>query len=440
MPQKPKNNTHQRRAQTADRMRKTLGKRQGPKSLCLTMIVKNESHNMPRLLDSLESIVDMIAITDTGSTDNTPEVITNWGKEHNIPTVVHHEPFTDFGYNRTYSVQAAKKSFPNADYFLLSDADFVWEIKDFDKCLLTDHKYLVEQYNKAMRYWNIRILSSKADFECFGVTHEYWDNATTQTDYGGEIRTAKINELKINDLEDGGCKDDKFVRDERLLRARLADPKTKPGLLTRYKFYLAQTLKDMKRYLEAIEYYHERIKDKGWVEELYYAKFQIGFCYENLGWNAKRAISIYSQAEKSEEELAFCKLQNPNNLSIKDFAALITKYFEESAVNYMAAYTFRKTRAEAIYYLTRLYRSQELHEMAFKTAMMGNKIKYPHEDSLFVEHGCYDYLFDWELSIVCYYIPSQKKVGREAIKRLMVRDDLPDYINSVMDRNRQGYL
>jgi glycosyltransferase involved in cell wall biosynthesis len=223
------NNRIQRERELKDRMRKKLAIKQGAKKICLTMIVKNESKNMVRLLDSVKDIIDMISIVDTGSTDNTEDIIINWGKKNNIPTTVHHEKFKNFAHNRTHSVRVAKDTYPEADYFLLSDADFVWNVNvgnKFDKILLIDHKYLIEQYNKALSYWNIRLLSSKIDWICEGVTHEYWCEAKNQKEYSGEVRTAKIRTLLIDDREDGGCKSDKFERDEKLLREGLEDKDT----------------------------------------------------------------------------------------------------------------------------------------------------------------------------------------------------------------------
>jgi hypothetical protein len=78
--------------------------------------------------------------------------------------------------------------------------------------------------------------------------------------------------------------------------------------------------------------------------------------------------------------------------------------------------------------------------MAFKTAMMGCKIKYPHEDTLFVETNCYEYLFDWEISIVASYIPNQRKVGRDAISRLLARNDLPEHMRIQTEHNSRCYL
>ena len=54
---------------------------------------QNESRIMERCLNATKSIVDFVSICDTGSTDNTPEIIENWCKENEIPGTVHHEPF-----------------------------------------------------------------------------------------------------------------------------------------------------------------------------------------------------------------------------------------------------------------------------------------------------------------------------------------------------------
>ena len=72
-------------------------------TICLNMIVKNESSIITRLLDSVKSIIDYVCICDTGSTDNTIEIIETWMKANNKPGIVVQEPFKNFGYNRTFS-------------------------------------------------------------------------------------------------------------------------------------------------------------------------------------------------------------------------------------------------------------------------------------------------------------------------------------------------
>lgn len=425
-----------------ERMRKNLAIKQGDKKICLTMIVKNESSNMNRLLDSVKEIIDMISIVDTGSTDNTKEIIIEWGTTNRIPTTVHEEPFVNFAYSRTHSIRKAKETYPEADYFLLSDADFVWNINvghTFDKKLLIDHKYLVEQYNPRLAYWNIRLLSSKVDWECVGVTHEYWKECDIQSSYDNDIRTNKIRTLRIDDREDGGCKSDKFERDERLLKEGLNDENTPPDLKTRYKFYLAQTLKDLQRPEESIYWYTERIKDKGWDEEVYHAKYSMGVNYERMCVGYKNCIRLLTKKEEwSDGEKEYFNKWNSKNYDMSELVVQAGHAFKQTEINYMAAYKFRKSRAEALYHLTRFYREMGKNEHAYELALIGVKIP-PSNDTLFVETPCYDYLFKYELSIVAFYVEGARDIGRQYCSELLERNDLPYYYRAGIEHSSRFY-
>lgn len=441
----------QRKENTKNRLRTKLAIRQGDKKICVCGIMKNESKNINRLFDSLLSLPpDSISICDSGSSDNTPDLIKEWGRKHNIPTAIHYVPFKNFGYNRTMSIKKAKEAFPEADYFLLTDGDFVWETHvggKFDKSLLIDEMYLIEQYNKVLRYWNIRMLSAKVDWTCYGVTHEYFAQSKTQTTFNGYARTGKIRTLVIDDREDGGAKADKFERDERLLKEGLADPDTPDDLKTRYKFYLAQTMKDMgqgtsnpKCFLESIDWYNKRIADGGWGEEVYQARYRNGNNFEMLAWGLKRVTELQSQEKKEDKDEEYLQKWNPDKKPNSELLPLIKHYFTEAAKYYFDAYTYRKIRAESLYNLTRMYRMLGLNEIAYKYAVMGQKITYPQEETLFVEPACYDYLFDYEISIVAFYLKEHKEKGREAVSRLRQRTDLPDYINKQVEENSRHYL
>jgi len=62
-------------------------------TLGLSQIVKDEEHVIERSLNSIKSIVDHLTIVDTGSEDNTIEVIKNWSKENNIPVDIYQREF-----------------------------------------------------------------------------------------------------------------------------------------------------------------------------------------------------------------------------------------------------------------------------------------------------------------------------------------------------------
>lgn len=397
-----------RKEQLKEKLQKKFAISRGEKKICLTMIVKNESKNMVRLLDSLKEIIDMGSIVDTGSTDNTVEIIDQWSRENKIPIVIHHEPFVNFAHNRTHSYLCAKESFPEADYFLLSDADMVWKVKgNFNKSLLYLHLYTVQQENNLMVYENIRLISSKVNWHCVGVTHEIWEETKHQPISIGGITRGKISSLWIDDREDGGCKEDKFVRDRRLLEEALKDSNVEPRLRVRYTFYLAQTLRDMGLYEDSIEKYRERVSLKDWNQEVYWSKYQIGRIRETMGWNC--------QDEKQKKEI-----------------------LEDALSLYLDAYEYRKVRGEALACAVRLMRMFGRLDSALKWALKGKKIKFP-DDSLFVEKAPHVYQFDYEIAQICVNF-EDKQLGAKACQVLLERDDLPENIRNHVLSLTQYYV
>ena len=196
----------------------------------------------------------------------------------------------------------------------------------------------------------------------------------------------------------------------------------------------------MGKYEESIEFYTKRIEDKGWPEEVYYAKFQLGYDHEQLGWKKKHAVSLLGKNDKTADDMAHLVRWNIKNSQPAELMKESVKHFTDAGINYLAAYSYRKTRAEALYYLTRMYRLLSMNDMAYKFALIGNKIPFPQEDTLFVEHNCYDYLFDFEISIVAGHLPEHKDDGRQAISRLMKRDDLPEWITNLVEHNSRFYI
>src|SRR3989338_4665824 len=87
-------------------------------TICLNMIVRNESPVIQRCLDSVIPLIDYWVIVDTGSTDDTKKII----KRHlkNIPGELHTRKWKNFGENRTETFTLAKGK---GDYILLIDAD-----------------------------------------------------------------------------------------------------------------------------------------------------------------------------------------------------------------------------------------------------------------------------------------------------------------------------
>ncbi|GAB1810604.1 glycosyltransferase family 2 protein [Priestia megaterium] len=416
---------------------KTLGSKKNEKKLCLCMIVKNESSIIERCLNASKSIIDFISICDTGSTDNTPEIIKNWCKENNIPGTVHHEPFKNFGYNRTLAASLAQETYPEADYLLLLDADMVLEVQpNFDKCSLENDLYLTMQYDNQIKYWLIRLLKTSLPWKSVGVTHEYWDIDHSrlragQLNYSGT--QGRIDSLIIYDQTDGGSRSDKFERDKQLLLEGIKDETTPLDLKVRYMFYLAQTFSCLNELEEAIKWYKKRVEAGGWVEEVYYSLLQTGSCYERLA-----NISFFNRQQlikESEENKSIVNQFAVDNLIRQEeqFFALAITYFQN-------AWEYRPTRAESLYHLAKMHRIKSKNNIALMYALRGKEIPFPQEDILFVDYHVYDYLFDYEISICAYYTENKQDLGRDAIKRLQSKiKELPLHIAETVENNLKFY-
>lgn len=362
--------------------------------LCLTMIVKNESKIIERCLNSFKDTIDYISICDTGSDDDTVQIIEEFMQKTGIPGKVHKQPWKNFGYNRTLCAKTAQQTLQEAGlsltdtYLILPDADMLLEVDPaFNKDSLILDSYLVSQRAATQSHYNIRLIRASLPWKSVGVTHEYWACTAPNCLQG------MLNTLRLDDRDDGGCKSDKFERDIRLLTQGLIDEPNNE----RYLFYLAQSYKSLSQYEDAIKWYLQRIQKGGWYEEVWFSKFMIGQCYEALD------------------------------------------QWEKALDYYLEAYQTNPDRSEPLYQIARYYRWHEQYNLAYLFAKEGSQIPYPHYQLLFISHPIYEYLFDEELSISAYYTQFRNE-GFDALNRLMLKKGVPDYTKDLAYKNMLSYV
>jgi tetratricopeptide (TPR) repeat protein len=245
-------------------------------TLCLNMIVKNESKIITRLFDSVVTIIDSYCICDTGSTDDTVDIIKTYFSQKNIPGIIVSEPFKDFCHNRNFALKSAVGL---SDYILLMDADMKLEINNFTKQDLTfADSFNILQGNDSFYYQNMRIVRNNGLYSYCGVTHEYINVPSANI-----MRSFSKTQLFIRDIGDGGSKSNKFERDIKLLTDGIKDEPNN----VRYHFYLANSYFDHGDFKDAIEMYTKRIQLGGWNQEVWYSFYRIGLCYKNIGDIAK---------------------------------------------------------------------------------------------------------------------------------------------------------
>jgi glycosyltransferase involved in cell wall biosynthesis len=242
-------------------------------------MVKNESVILTRLLDSAKPYVQAMIICDTGSTDATVSVATDYLAANQMAGTVIAYPFVNFGLSRTESFHRCQEWIatqgwdPKDTWAILLDADMTLgaPIRLPEDPLLTGIS--LKQKNGALLYTNVRVLRCSEPWICKGSTHEVWVSP-------GQV--INLEAPVLLDYNDGGSKADKYERDARLL---LEDLSGTP-LDTRTHFYLGQTYMCLKDYPRAIESLKKRIALGGWDEEVYVAQVYLGECYEAIGANA----------------------------------------------------------------------------------------------------------------------------------------------------------
>ena len=369
--------------------------------ICLVLIVKNESKNIERCFTSVKSIIDCISVCDTGSTDETKSLIENWCQTNCMPYKVHYEEFKNFGYNRTKSYQLAKESFSQTDYFLLLDADMVVNIEDkFNKKDLIATSYMTIHYYGGMKLSNIRFISNKLRWICYGAVHEYW--ACLDPD---DRKT--IDNLTITIHPDNSGRDQvkKYQWYLKLIKDGIDNPTTIDGLKTRYYFYAGETEKILANYHSAIDYYHKRIDAGGWQEEVFYSYYQISNCYHKL-----------------------CKLETDKEKKDNYLAQTIRYHLE--AFNHTQ-------RKEPLFKLARIYRKTDKFFLSY---LFATKAKDLADTGalLFNDNRANDRL-DYEISIVVSYLGKQD-IGRQISDYILFHSKLPNHYMQSVHRNYLFYL
>ena len=322
-------------------------------TLCLNMIVKNESKIITRLLESVLPIIDCYCICDTGSTDNTVELIQDFCSKRNITGKIVNEPFKNFAHNRNFALQACVGM---SDYVLLLDADMILKVNNFDKkSLLKNDFFYVLQGSESFYYQNTRILKNNGLFKYVCVTHEYIDSPPNST--SSQIEKDK---MFISDIGDGGSKNDKYERDIRLLTEAITlEPNNQ-----RYHFYLANSYHDCGKFEDAIETYNKRIKLGGWDQEVWYSYYRVGLCYKNLN------------------------------------------KMDEAICAWMNGYNYSQLRVENLYEIIHHYRNTSKHKLADLFYNVATNIiskKSDRDSYLFLHNDIYTYKIDYEYSIFAFY-------------------------------------
>jgi tetratricopeptide (TPR) repeat protein len=318
------------------------------------MIVKNEAAVIRRCLDAVIPFIDRWSICDTGSTDGTQGIIRD--ALAGIPGRLHEDPWVDFGHNRSLAVTRARGM---AEYHLLINADQTLSASGDFRHLLVHDQYVV-RVDGALECQVATVVSDRLRWRFVGATHEY-----IGTD--GSYTRAQLPGVVLTDHADGGSRGDRLERDLRVLIKAVEERPDDPHSL----FYLAQTLRDMGRRDEAVEWYAKRADAGGWDEEVYQSLYQIA------------RLRHLSEAP-----------------------------WETVVASYLTAYEYRPARLEPLLHVARHYRERQQYRLGHQYSRPVVHTPYPAGDLLFVERGVYQYELPLEYGICCYWLGEHQEAIR----------------------------
>ena len=369
------------------------------KTITLCMIVKNETHIIKECLQSMLPYIDRYDITDTGSTDGTPELIKEFMDEHDIPGEVYLSDWKGFG-DHGGKIGSRTESLRNcdgkADYAWVIDADdFVDGEFEFPENMNGD-AYSLRIGREDFIWWRSQIFKTGIDWVYVGVLHEYAEcrgktppNIVRhhQGNYRINARTLGARNVGIDTVE-------KYTRDaEELSKAIIEEPEN-----SRYQFYLAQSYFDSQQFEKSLEAYLKRAEMGGWEEEVFYSLYRAAMI---------KAILNYSWPEIQQA--------------------------------FLDSYDSRPSRAEPLYQIARLYR--QVHnkpKLAYIFARMALEIPYPADDILFIHDDVYKFQILDEIGASAFYA-GKPHVGYHACQRLVNEGLVSDAHKERVMENLKSY-
>lgn len=267
--------------------------------LCFGSMCKNEEHVIIDTLNSVYKHIDYWVICDTGSTDNTCKLISDFFTEKNIPGELWVDEWSGFEINKSLLFE---RCYNKSDFLLHLDADD-WLMGDFNTDELYNNK-LADKYILNMRrgssVFKASVLyNNKIKWKYVGVAHNIIVclNKTNITESSYFIRDT----LWVDNNERGARMFDpsKYIKDagalkEQFFQVLYNDPH---GILNRSAFYCAQSYMDARYHKEAIQWYTLYTKlQNTWVEEVFESHMRIAKCMIHLKYEDDHIITQMNKA------------------------------------------------------------------------------------------------------------------------------------------------
>ena len=360
--------------------------------LTLSMIVKNEADNIERCISSVAPYIDYYVICDTGSTDNTKEIIKKFFDEKGIPGEIHDHKWEDFGTNRSKALELCHGK---TKWIIMIDADdSISGNLPVDKLDDNLDGYHVKIGRGNCVWWRSQIFNvQKKKWWYVEPLHEYamcdlpMNLGKLEGDYIWHARTEGCR------AKSASSETEKYQKDYYTLKAYLDQDPNQP----RKQFYAAQSAYDARMYAVAEEEYLKRIKLENWIEEVFISWMKVGECRERLNRPLHEIIDAY-----------------------------------------LMAYETLPNRVEPLYRMSCVFRKHERPKCAFLISSFGPNLKIS-DDSLFLDKDSYTWGILDEIGSTAYYA-NQPVIGIQACEKLLSEPYLPEAEKERVINNYNSYI
>lgn len=344
------------------------------KSVCLNMVVKNESKVIEKCLASVKPFIDSWVIVDLGSTDGTREKIRD--SLRGVPGELYQRSMMDGASSRNVAMELARG---RGDYLLFLDADQTFSYNRLTLQPLTlDCYYGTHVQDHAE---SLRLILAKQGLDWI------WQGAMHEEIFCSQVKNCEVLEgVRITTSEPDGMK----LQEQIQLMQKLLEKD--PGNV-RMLYHLGSAFERVGNKKAALECYDKRVRYDGFPGELYYCFLRSGFLKAKLKWPANLVMERYSQAHSVLPE-----------------------------------------RAEANAYFADFMIKRGNHLMGY--LLVSSTLSLPYPAQVFrVDIALYKYGREVLLAECAWRLG---KMGEtyQAIEKLLALPDLPEHIRTNMEKNR----
>lgn len=359
--------------------------------VAIALMVKNEAPSIwNTLMPMYEAGFQDFFILDTGSTDNTIQIATNFFKQHKLNGHIKQEPFIDFATSRNRTLELAEELFPDIEFLLMPDAE--WHLHNgaelLNFCKQEQHNtpslYSLNIKMNHTEFATTRLFRTRAKIRFKGVVHEVPEILAQ-----GKVPPSIF--FEVNATQQGVEKSKKRWQQDLflLLKAYYDNPQD-----PRTTFYLAQTYACLGDFENAYRYYLHRSTLEGWDEENYVTQFRLG--------------TLAMEIKHPTEEAKWAAAMN----------------------HYLKAHGLRPHRIEPLVKIADYYWPDNIPS-CYLFAKSIYDTPYPVHDVLFIEKEMYEYT-RYEILSRCAWYLGQYQLGKEATERaLQVRPGTTHLINNL---------